>query len=165
MIFDFGFWLRDNYIMTESGIEEVQNGDNAIAGQIATALQGVLQQTSILPDFSRENPASFFSMLNTHFNVYGVREPQARLRQLVRKIPTDLLENLDEELNAGTTSEVKFEAVKAKIIKLLHKEPSQLLAKFLHAKKSPGTTLLRSLKNCINLQKAVTKKTMRISCD
>jgi len=130
------------------GIQNVDNGDgsNALVGQIATALKGVLQQNTVLPDFSRENPSSFFSMLNTHFNVYGITEPTAKLQQLIRKIPTDLLENLDSELNAHITDEEKFEAVKNKIIKLLRKEPSQLLAKFIHAKKSPGTTYAAFLK-------------------
>ena len=138
---------------------EIKNDVNGgvLAGQIASALQGVLQQNTVLPDFSRENPSSFFSMLNTHFNVYGITEPTAKLQQLVRKVPTDLLENLDNELNDQTTDEEKFEAVKLKIIKLLRKEPSQLLSKFIHAKKSPGTTFTVFLKKLHQLAKSCNK--------
>merc|ERR1711895_278124 len=62
-------------------------------------------------------------MLNTHFNVYGITEPTAKLQQLIRKILTDLLENLDSELSAQITDEEKFEAVKLKVIKLLRISP------------------------------------------
>ena len=144
---------------SHEGIQQVDDddGSNALVGQIASALKGVLQQNTVLPDFSRENPSSFFSMLNTHFNVYGITEPTAKLQQLIRKIPTDLLENLDSELNAHITDEEKFEAVKNKIIKLLRKEPSQLLAKFIHAKKSPGTTYAAFLKKLQQLAKSCNK--------
>ena len=141
------------------GIQNVvdDDGSNALVGQIASALKGVLQQNTVLPDFSRENPSSFFSMLNTHFNVYGITEPTAKLQQLIRKIPNDLLESLDSELNAQITDEEKFEAVKLKVIKLLRKEPSQLLAKFIHAKKSPGTTYAAFLKKLQQLAKSCNK--------
>ena len=41
------------------GIQNVvdDDGSNALVGQIASALKGVLQQNTVLPDFSRENPS------------------------------------------------------------------------------------------------------------